>query len=355
MWPMLKQAIPKRNIAVKNENDLMIQIAGYDSKVFLMGAEDPDNLRGNKIHFLVMDEMQDIDLDTFDTVLFPAMTDKGVEGEGFFIGTPKGKGNNALYNLYLRGKTQEMEYEDWKSWVFTTLEGGNVSPEQIAAAKRQMTEKMFRQEFEASFDVLSGRIYYNFSLDENVTPEAKDNGTTLHIGMDFNVTPFCAVIGNIVDGKYIIFDEIELEDSNTFEACTVISNRYPGRDIVVYPDASGKNRSTKAMYGQTDHSIMRDHFGFQVMTKSANPKVSDRINDVNAMLCNADGDRNVLIHPSCMGIIKSLDGHTYKEGTNVPDEKSGLDHFNDSLGYLLHYKFSIIKREAKILQIDWNY
>jgi len=36
-------------------------------------------------------------------------------------------------------------------------------------------------------------------------------------------------------------------------------------------------------------------------------------------------------------VIKCLAGQTYKEGTQIPDKTSGLDHMNDALGYLVHW------------------
>ena len=57
---------------------------------------------------------------------------------------------------------------------------------------------MFRQEFEASFETLKGRVYANFdrkgwpvgNWDESI----KDLGRDLYVGMDFNINPMSAVV-----------------------------------------------------------------------------------------------------------------------------------------------------------------
>lgn len=351
LWPLLKDSIPKRNLWFKNETDLQIGINGYQSIISLKGAENPDSLRGSSISFLVMDEVQGIPLDTFDTVVYPAMTDQ--KAHGIFIGTPMGKGNNAMYQMFLRGK----RLPGWKSWQFTTEEGGNVPKEELEMARAQMTEKQYRQEFLASFEVLSGRIYYNFDLGVHVNDQVKDyDKSPLLVGIDFNVTPMCAVLGVDIGGQLHIFDEIRLEDSNTEEVCRVIKSRFPHRKVHVFPDSSGKGRSTKATFGMTDHTIIKSApFNFSLFSKSVNPSVADRINNVNYLLKDANGKSRLYIHPRCKYLIESLDGHTYKDGTNEPDKTSGLDHMNDAIGYLISYKYSIIKKSVKILEIDWTY
>lgn len=320
MWKMLKQAIPPANIAEKNEQELRITLKGYNSTIHLHGADNIDSLRGISISFLAVDEIQDVPIELIDTVLRPAMGDQ--MADGLYCGTPKGKGENTAYKLYMRGKTKP----DWKSWIFTTANGGNVPQEEIDAAKAVMSPKQFAQEYEASFITMLGRVYYAFSVDENVSDAIEDNGSTIHIGMDFNVGKMCACVGNIVDGKLHIFDEIVLIDSNTREMCNEINSRYPNRDIIVYPDPAGKSRSTKSDSGVTDHSIIKNEFKFQLLAKNSHPKIVDRINNVNSMLLSASGERKLLINPRCTEVINSLDGQAYKEGTSLPDKESGLDH-----------------------------
>lgn len=141
MWPMLMEAIPRHMIAHQDKNDLSVTLKGFNSTIHLCGADNPDSLRGITINFLVADEIQDIPLEVIDMILRPAMGT--TMADGIYIGTPKGKGNNTAYQLYLRGKT----LPDWKSWHFTTEEGGNVPREEIESARQTMTKKQFDQEY----------------------------------------------------------------------------------------------------------------------------------------------------------------------------------------------------------------
>jgi len=112
-----------------------------------------------------------------------------------------------------------------------------------------------------------------------------------------------------------------------------MNRRYAGRYGIVHPDPSGVARKTSAPVGQTDFHIIGEA-GWKVFPAKQYPLV-DRINTTNAKLCDAQGQRRLLISPKCKNLIKALDGLTYKNGTKIPDKSSGLDHVTDALGYLL--------------------
>lgn len=206
-----------------------------------------------------------------------------------------------------------------------------------------------------SFITMLGRVYYAFDMDDTVRGDIVDNGDEIHIGMDFNVGKMCAVCCQVDDGKVYVFDEIVLMDSNTREMCVEIARRFPNRKVTVYPDASGKSRKTSANAGQSDFSIITSEFGFGLQSPPKNPPVADRVNSLNSMLQAADGTRKLFVSKTCKEVIMCLDGQVYKEGTNAPDKQGELDHMNDALGYFINYKFSLIKREVKMLTLDWTY
>ena len=57
-------------------------------------------------------------------------------------------------------------------------------------------------------------------------------------------------------------------------------------------------------------------------------------------MLKADNCR-LTIDPNCVKIISGLSKHVYKEGTRSPEKDSGLDHFNDALGYMVNHLFPI--------------
>jgi hypothetical protein len=125
-----------------------------------------------------------------------------------------------------------------------------------------------------------------------------------------------------------------------------INRRYKGRHGIVHPDPSGVARKTSAPVGQTDFAII-EQAGWPVYPATQYPLV-DRINTVNARLCNAQGQRRLVISRRCTKLIRALDCLTYKEGSKIPDKTSGLDHLADACGYLVMGLFPIIADSVSI-------
>lgn len=152
-----------------------------------------------------------------------------------------------------------------------------------------------------------------------------------------------AVIAQRAGDQCQVFDEVVLAHSNTQEMMQEINRRYPGREGCVHPDPSAKARRTSAPVGETDLTII-GRAKWPVYVVHEPYAIVDRYNSVNAMVCNANGHRRLLISPKCRHLIKALDGLTYKEGTKIADKTSGLEHISDALGYLVMGVFPLKPR-----------
>ena len=329
-WDMLIASIPPEYIAKTNETSLTLRLIN-GSVIALKGAEKPNNLRGRALDFVVLDEFADMRPEAWYEVIRPSLSDR--QGGALFIGTPKGR--NHFYDLWAKAKDGA---KDWESFQYTTLQGGNVPPEEVEAARADLDERTFQQEYEAAFVTYQGLIYYGFNREESVLDIGDDNGT-LHIGMDFNLDPMSAVICLRKGGKLYAIDEIVMYGSNTDEMVAEIKDRYGNRNIIIYPDPASRQRKTSAG-GRTDLSILQNA-GFSVKAKNSHALVRDRINAVNSRLLSGDGERHLYISPKCKQTIKSLERQTYKEGTSIPNKDDGFDHMNDALGYLIEYLFPV--------------
>jgi hypothetical protein len=336
-WKKLRNKLNDLKWAKKiNETELSIELKN-GSTISLKGADNYDSLRGIGLDFLVIDEFADVDPEAWFETLRPTLADK--QGGALMIGTPKGM--NWAHELYNMSK----EYPDeWASFQFTTLEGGNVKPEEVEAARRSLDERTFRQEFEATFETFSGRVFYAFDRKYNIRPyltEADNKQLPeLHIGMDFNVDNNSCVIAVRPNAHILqVIDEIKLMGSNTDEMVQEIRNRYPHHRVTVYPDPAGSQRKTSAG-GRTDHTILRSA-GFTVKAPHGHNAIRDGVNAVNAKLRSSMGITTLFFDPKCKYSIECLEKHTYKEGTSIPDKDSGFDHMNDALRYMVDYLFPI--------------
>ena len=344
-WGVLKEKmIQHKWVKSINHSDLTITLKN-NSQITLRGSDNENSLRGVGLHGLVMDEFADISKETWFEVLRPTLSD--TKGHALFCGSPRGFGNWS-YELYKMGETNK----DWKSFQYTTLEGEQVSEDEIEQAKQDLDLRTFQQEYEATFVNYSGMIYYNFSRDKNIVDKYNKNTGILHIGLDFNVDPMSAVVCVIENDRIFMIDEIQIYSSNTNEMCEEIRTRFKNVQIVVYPDPSARQRKTSAG-GLTDLAILKNN-GFDVRCRSTAPLVRDRINAVNSKLKNVNGKSSLFIVKSCKNAIKSIERQIYKEGTHIPDKDSGYDHMNDALGYLVEYNFPLKRNFAPSHPKRWS-
>ena len=333
VWQQLKDRLrPLRWIDRINEADLSIRLVNQ-SEIALRGADNEDSLRGVGLDYVVMDEMQDINPDAWNLVIRPTLSDR--DGGALFTGTPKGRGNY-FFDLYTHAGTDPL----WSRWQYTTLEGGNVPESEILQAQQDLDERQFRQEYLASFETYAGAIYYKFDSELNVTDREIPAGAPIHIGLDFNVDPHQAAVAVRTESGLHVFDEISIAGSSTEIMAQEIKNRYTNNRITIYPDASGAQRRTSAG-GKTDIMILQNA-GFEVRVKHRNPPVKDRINAVNSLLCNTNGDRRLTVSPRCKRVIATLSRQIYKSGTQIPED-GDLSHMGDALGYCVEYQFPVTR------------
>jgi len=349
-WNPLKHMTRPYWASIPNETDLRIELTSGGT-ICLRGADNYDSLRGDGLDFLILDEYASIAREAWTEVLRPALADK--QGRAVFIGTPRGYDH--FYDLYQEAQGKE----SWKTFQFTTEQGGNVSKAELESATQELDERTYRQEFQASFEnVASGLVYHAFDRSGNVTEAEYDRRLPLFWSLDFNVHPMCSVIGQRDGEKVFVIDELALPDSNTLFACEQFLDRtvpWVGSSnlpiqLDIYGDATGDSRRSSA--SRTDWEIVREFFNrhrdcFRVSFKvgSSNPPVRDRTNCVNAMLRNQAGYRRLFISPRSKQLIKDLERVQWKTDSNgnplgeIDKSEPARTHTSDALGYMIAKEF----------------
>ena len=193
----------------------------------------------------------------------------------------------------------------------------------------------------------SGSVYPEFDRRLNHADAAMQEGEALHIGMDFNVLNMTAIISVIRDGLPLTVAELTgVRDTPTMARMLKERYRDKGHAVTVYPDASGGNTSSKDA-GESDLSILRRH-GLSIRVNNSNPAVRDRVNAVNALILNGDGDRRWLINTdACPTLTEALEQQAYDKN-GEPDKTTGHDHAVDAAGYMLVNRWPIVKRTASV-------
>lgn len=347
LWDELKEAIPREWIAFNgiNETRMTIRLVNK-SRIALKGADKPDTLRGVGLNLVIIDEAQDIDSETWYKVLYPTLASTG--GKAMIIGTPKSF--NWLYDLYVLGERGDVYQDDkgrlranaYKSWQFPTITSPFIPQSEIEEARHNLDERSFRQEFEASFETMSGRVYYAFDRKRHVGDYKFDPKLPIWIGQDFNIDPMSSVVmQRRPNGEIWVVDEIILPSSNTQETADEVARRYYRwlKQITFYPDPAGQNRSHAR--GESDLDILREAGFKKIKFRRKHPKVADRVNAVNRMLQTADGTIKLRVDRRCKHLIAALEQTIYKEGSREVDKSAGIEHPADGLGYAIEMEFPV--------------
>lgn len=202
-----------------------------------------------------------------------------------------------------------------------------------------------------------GAVYTAYNQDTCHTDAIYRDGEELHVSVDFNVlnTNVCIFVkrGHLknsaspYNGKPILHCVAHIGDiSDTPELVEVLRNKYPRSPMYCYPDASGKNTSSKGAT-VSDISILRGA-GIHVLAKSKNPRILDRVQSVNA------GFKSGLIKVNkdiCVDLVESLESQTYNEKTELPEKTVGvsIDDINDSFGYGIFYMYPLKRNTMKVV------
>ena len=342
MWDELLDAIPEPWIRKTHETNLEIKLIN-GSSIELKGADNFDTLRGVGLSYVVLDECQDIHPDAWLKALRPTLATTG--GGALFIGTPKSF--NFLYELWLKGQQKSnRESLEWWSWQLPTITSPFVPDNEIEQARRDMDEKSFRQEFLASFEAVSGRVYYPFDRNLHVGNYPFNPRLPIWVGQDFNIDPMSsAIIQPQENGEVWIVDELIRFSSNTSEICDELERRYWRymKQVTIYPDPA--SRSRQHARGVTDLDIFREKGFVRIKHRPSHPAIRDRVNSVNRLLKSGNGDIRLKVNETCKETINAFEKVIYRPMTNEIDKSLNIEHVLDAAGYAIEYEFPIRKVE----------
>lgn len=133
--------------------------------VQVKSADNPDSLRGEGLDLVVLDECAFMAEEAWQEALRPALSDRC--GGALFISTPKGR--NWFWRLY-----QGVDGEDWARWHFPTSANPFIPAGEIEAAKANLPERVYLQEFQAEFIDDAGGVFRR--VIEAATAKTLDHG-----------------------------------------------------------------------------------------------------------------------------------------------------------------------------------
>lgn len=243
----------------------------------------------------------------------------------------------------------------------STLSNPFLPDDYVDSLKSSYSSQLIDSYIEGKFvNLKTGTIYHPFNRKLNHSDEVLTERDTLYIGMDFNVGKMAAIVHIKRSGLPIAVDEL-INIYDTPAMIEAIKERYlkysngtyiKTREIYIYPDASGDSRKT-VKASKTDIAQLREA-GFTVIVDHANPPVKDRINSMNAMFLNSDGQRRYLVNTDkCKRYTECLEEQAWTDN-GEPDKSSDNDHPNDAAGYFIVKEFPIVK-PAYTIKMDTTF
>ena len=141
-----------------SQNITELRVDFWGRRVQLYGSDNPESLRGQYFDGVILDEIGDQNPKIWTDIIRPALADR--KGWCLFIGTPKG------HNHFKELRDRAEKEDGWGLLEFKASETGVVDETELKAAKNEMGEDKYRQEFECSFDAAVEGSYYGQILNE---------------------------------------------------------------------------------------------------------------------------------------------------------------------------------------------
>jgi len=154
-WDYFKQFTHMIPGATFNEAELRIDLPN-GARIRLYGGDNPDTLRGIYLDGVVLDEVADMRPSMWGEVIRPTLTDR--LGWAVFIGTPKGI--DLFYEIYQKAQLAP----DWFAKIYRADETDIIKEEELEAAKAEMTEQQYAQEFLCDFNASTGNTLIPISI-----------------------------------------------------------------------------------------------------------------------------------------------------------------------------------------------
>lgn len=180
VWRALKNLLQPVTSRVDAQQYRLELITGGTIDMWSLAAA--ASTRGRKYKRVVINEAAMVPAlqEAWEAVIRPTLTD--LEGDAWFGSTPDGR--NYFHTLYLRGLSG---VEGWRSWHKPSSDNPFLPPTEIEAARRDLPEDVFRQEYLAEFLEGEGSVFRNIRAcltSEPTTPE-QHKGHKIVGGLDW--------------------------------------------------------------------------------------------------------------------------------------------------------------------------
>ena len=332
-----------------SESDLIIFLDN-GTQVHLIGLDRPSRMEGVFWSGGVIDEIADIKAGAWEANIRPALDTYNPSRPNYrawcwLIGVPDSL--NHYYDMAQYALTANDP--DWRCYHWISADILPVAT--IAAAKRSMSPRQYRQEYEATFEGANGRIYEDYGLANHtdVTIEPYEQLMWMH---DQNFTPLSSAIGVRRNGNDLyLLDEIVLTSAVSKQSAMEFVEKFKShqnRHVLIYGDPAGQageKHGHASDYTDIEGVLKSAGWKFTRKVKAAHPAIKDRQNAVRAKICTADGLHSLFVNPNTakwcdkgLATVQLQEGSAFQE-----DQKNKYQHITTAIGYCVDVEWPVIR------------
>lgn len=332
-----------------SETDLTIFLDN-GTQVQLIGLDRPERIEGVFWSGGVIDEIADVKAEAWESNIRPALdtfnpTRPEYKAWCWLIGVPDGL--NHYYDMAQYAETANDP--EWKCFHWKSSE--ILPPETIAAAKRQMSMRQYKQEYEADFVGATGRIYEDYGK-ENHTDARIEPHEQLMWMHDQNFTPLSSAVGVRRGESLYLLDEIVLTSAVSKQSAMEFVEKFKdhaNKHVLIYGDPAGRageKHGHASDYTDIEGVLRANGWTFVRKVRPAHPAIKDRQNAVRAKICTADGARSLFVNPVTakwcdkgLATVQLQEGSTFQE-----DQTNKYQHITTAIGYCVDVEWPIQRR-----------
>ena len=353
-WDDIKRLCFASVLAASNVSESNLKITLLNgASITLIGLDKPQRIEGILWAGGVVDEIADVKDTAWPENIAPALDTFNPERPDYrpwcwLIGVPDGL--NHYYELAEYARTSGDD-----EWGFYTWHSADILPKDvIEAAKRRMSLRQFRQEYEASFETATGKIYEDYSSD-NYTDDTIEPHEQLLWFHDFNFTPLSSGIGTVRGrNKLFIMDEIILTSAVARQSALEFVEKFKNhknRKLKLFGDPAGRageKHGHKSDYTEMEKVLRDNGWTVERLVKAKAPAIKDRQNAVRAKIRTANGRVTLYVNPKTAPYChKGLATVQTKKGSTFLEEDSEYQHITTAIGYCVDKLWPVLPEVEK--------
>lgn len=290
-------------------NTITLRIYDKTVLIFTRVLAEGDALRGIEFSWYWIDETRETPRNTHDILLSRMRESSYMKG----LVTTTTNAEDWVHNRFVKGNDGSFTYGSLHVKTEEAVDFGIITKEFYDSLRRSYSPLVAAQELDAlHVNILGGRAYYaggehNRSFKAPWGDLVPNPDRPLIIGCDFNFSPAPCIWMIGQEDKHSErlhwFGEIfEANEPNTRMLTKRVITNYPGFHYRVFGDTSG-TKGTTSNAGETDYNQMGEEFAdagcsYNIDVEQSNPRVKDRVENMNAHMKNGLGEVNMTWDPN---------------------------------------------------------